>query len=533
MILPSSNQKEDSIPMMKFLSLLMSAMMLLPAVAKVETAPPDAKILAPFYIVVDADDPSTVFYEKNADDRCIPASTMKIMTCILTLENVKDLDDTIVISKQAASMKETNSLMHVLAGETLSIRQLLYGMMLVSGNDAAMTLASYVAGSVAAFAELANAKAAEIGMTSSHFTNASGAFNGKQYSTARDMALLMSYALKNEMFRTLISTARYTIEPNDVRTEPLELVNSNRLISDDPASDCYSSLCIGGKTGSTERGGDCLVAVGQKDGARVIVVQIGADDSNHRDANKRMPHVFQNGKLFIEYTLENDYTAVTPDSLGITYSDEVTPDGMTAPLSVSAQFDEGTQGRLPKALAEKLMADPSAVETTTAFNEDLSAVKAGDVVGTISCSYQGRALFSGSLIAAADSPAFATPTIAPVVETPVPEVADNPAEMLTHAGIGVYIFAGISVLLLCSLLVLIVLNIKNAAGKRRTTQKARRYTPQDSGRLPRVNVELEDDVNPEMTFTKSDLQPEEEEFDIIAKILNDSDTDANDHTKKE
>ena len=519
--------------MMKFLSLLMSAIMLLPAATKVETAPPDANILAPFYIVVDADDPSIVLYEKNADDRCIPASTMKIMTCILTLENVKDLDDTIVISKQAASMKETNSLMHVLAGETLSIRQLLYGMMLVSGNDAAMTLANYVAGSVAAFAELANAKAAELGMTTTHFTNASGAFNGKQYSTARDMALLMSYALKNEMFRTLISTARYTIEPNDVRTEPLELVNSNRLISDDPASDCYSSLCIGGKTGSTDRGGDCLVAVGQKDGARVIVVQIGADDSNHRDANKRMPHVFQNGKLFIEYTLENDYTAVTPDSLGVTYSDEVTPDGMTAALSVSAQFDEGTQGRLPKALAEKLMADPSAVETTTELNEDLSAVQPGDTVGTITCTYQGRALFSGSLVAAADSPAFATPTIAPVLETPVPEVADNPAEMLTHAGIGVYIFAGISVLLLCSLLVLIVLNIKNTTGKRKTMQKARRYTPQDSGRLPRVNVELEDDGNIDMTFSKLDSKPEGDDFDLFARTPDESDAKPDDPIKKD
>lgn len=520
--------------MIKFLSLLMSAMMLLPAAAKVETAPPDAKILAPFYIVVDADDPSTVFYEKNADDRCIPASTMKIMTCILTLENVKDLDDTVVITKQAASMKETNSLMHVLAGETLSIRQLLYGMMLVSGNDAAMTLANYVAGSVAAFAELANAKAAEIGMTNSHFTNASGAFNGKQYSTARDMALLMSYALKNEMFRTLISTARYTIEPNDVRKEPLELVNSNRLISDDPTSDCYSSLCIGGKTGSTDRGGDCLVAVGQKDGARVIVVQIGADDTNHRDANKRMPRVFQNGKLFIEYTLENDYATVTPESLGVTYSNEITPEGMSAPLSISAQFDEGTEGLLPKALAEKLLADPSAVETTTQLNEDLSAIQPGDAVGTISCSYQGRALFSGSLIAAADSPAFATPTVAPVIETPVPEAAETPVEALSHASMGVYIFAGLSVLLLCSLIVLIILNLKSAMNKKMEFKKSRRDRLDYSGRHTRVNAELGDDFTPDMTFRKTDSQPkEEDDFDILEKIIDSAKSDSGDASKKD
>ena len=506
--------------MTKALSILLTAMMLLPAAstATPKTAPPDADIIAPYYIVVDADDPSIVFYEKAADDRCIPASTMKIMTCILTLENVKDLDDTVVITKQAASMKETNSLMHVLAGETLSIRQLLYGMMLVSGNDAAMTLANYVAGSVASFAVLANAKAAELGMTSTHFTNASGAFNGKQYSTARDMALLMSYALKNEMFRTLISTARYTIEPNDVRKEPLELVNSNRLISDETDSDCYSPLCIGGKTGSTDRGGDCLVAVGQLDGARVITVLIGADDSNHRDANKRMPHVFQNGKLFIEYTLQNDYVTVTPDSLGLTYQDEVTSSGMVSPLLVSAQFDEGTQGRLPKAIADKLAADPSALEKTTELSEDLSNILPGDTVGTISYTYQGRALFSGNLVAAAESPAFATPTIAPVVETPALETASGTTETLNHTGIGVYIFAGISVVLFCSLIYLIALNVKSAKSKKQTSPKPRRSAREDSERLPLVHVELEDDLGPDMTFHEIDSEPEAEDFDLVEKI---------------
>jgi D-alanyl-D-alanine carboxypeptidase len=446
--------------MIKVLSFLMAAIMVLPAASSVGTAPPDADILAPYYIVVDADDPSIVFYEKDADEHCIPASTMKIMTCILTLENVKDLEDTVVITKQAASMKDTNSLMHVLAGETLSIRQLLYGMMLVSGNDAAMTLADYVAGSVADFAELANAKAAEIGMTSTHFTNASGAFNGKQYSTARDMALLMSYALKNEMFRTLISTARYTIEPNDVREEPMELVNSNRLISDDTDSECYSSLCIGGKTGSTSRGGDCLVAVGELNGARVIVVLIGADDTNHRDANKRMPRVFKNGKLFIEYTLENDYTEITPSSLGYTYSTETTPEGAATPLKIAAQFDDSAVGRLPKTLADQLIADPSALEAITELNDDLTDVKAGDVVGTISCTYAGRTLFTGSLVAETDAIATPAPTIAALETTPVPEESSLSGGMLANAGIGVYVFAGISLLLFISLITLIVLWFK-------------------------------------------------------------------------
>ena len=230
--------------MLKALSLLIAAIFLLPASAVVSNDPPDADIIAPYYIVVDADDPSIVFYERDPDARCIPASTMKIMTCILVLENLKDLDETIVATKQAAGMKDSNSLMHVLAGETLTVRDLLYGMMLVSGNDAALLLATRVSGSVTAYADLANAKAAELGLKDTHFINASGTFNSKQYSTARDMARLTSYALKNEMFCQLISTVSHTIEPNNVRKEPLVLVNSNRLISDEPTSDCFSPLAL-------------------------------------------------------------------------------------------------------------------------------------------------------------------------------------------------------------------------------------------------------------------------------------------------
>jgi len=446
--------------MNRALSLLLAAVLLLPAPAKVSNDPPDAKILAPYYIVVDAEDPSIVFYERDPDERCIPASTMKIMTCILTLEQVEDLDETVVITRQAASMKETNSLMHVLAGETLTIRQLLYGLMLHSGNDAAMTLANYVAGSVEAFAEMANAKAAELGMAGTHFLNASGAFRGGQYSTARDMAVLTVYALKNEMFRTLMSTARYTIEPNDVRKQPMEMVNSNRLISDDPDSDCFSALCVGGKTGSTARGGDCLVAVGELDGARVIVVLIGADDTNHRDANKRMPRVFKNGKFLIEYTLENDYAAVSPSALGYAYEDEVALAGLAAPLPVAAWFDESAFVRLPKTLGEQLAADPSKIEVETRLDSGLAAAKAGDIVGSISCSFAGRALFEGDLVAKADAAPTPAPTLALPESTPEPAPDSEIGGILSSADLGVYLFGGLSALLTVSLIVLIALNLR-------------------------------------------------------------------------
>ncbi|MEZ4628314.1 MAG: serine hydrolase, partial [Eubacteriales bacterium] len=171
--------------MTKVLSLLMAAFTLLSAQPTISNDPPDVELVAPYYIVVDADDPSIVFYERDPDEKCIPASTMKIMTCILTLEHVQDYNELVEVTKQAANLKDSNSLMHVFAREKLTVDQLLHGLMLVSGNDAALLLATHIAGSVEAYCELANAKAAELGMVNTHFLNASGAYRGGQFSTAR------------------------------------------------------------------------------------------------------------------------------------------------------------------------------------------------------------------------------------------------------------------------------------------------------------------------------------------------------------
>jgi D-alanyl-D-alanine carboxypeptidase len=447
--------------MTKVLSLLMAAIMLLPATATISNDPPDVELVAPYYIVVDADDPSIVFYERDPDGKCIPASTMKIMTCILTIEHVKDYTELVEVTKQAANLKDSNSLMGVFAREKLTVDQLLHGLMMVSGNDAALLLATHIAGSVEAYAELANAKAAELGMVNTHFLNASGAYRGGQYSTARDMAILTAYALKNDKFRELIATKEYTIQPNDVRKRPDTLVNSNRLISDDPAtSEVYTDLCIGGKTGSTVTGGKCLVAAGELDGARIVVVQIGAEDLQSYDVHRRMPKLFGNAKFLLEYTLNNDYTPVTPTSLGFDYHEDVTPSGQTNSFSVSAQFDEDAVRRLPKAMAEALDKDPTKMEVVTELNDDLAFAKAGDVVGTISCSYEGRALFSGNLVADTDAVPTPAPTAELAVITPEP-VADNAANgSMASIGIGVYIFGGISVLLTGSLIYLIVLILK-------------------------------------------------------------------------
>lgn len=454
--------------MVRVFSLLLAAAMLASAPATISNDPPDVDITSPYYIVVDADDPSIVYYERDPDEHCIPASTMKIMTCILTLEHVADLSETTVVTKQAANLKDSNSLMGMFYGETLTIDQLLHGMMLVSGNDAALMLANYIAGSVEAYAEMANAKAAELGMTNTHFLNASGAYRGGQYSTARDMAILMSYALKNDRFRELISTVKYTIEPNDVRKRADELENSNRLISDDPeTSDVYCPLAIGGKTGSTVNGGKCLVAAGELDGARVIVVLIGADEPNSYDMHRRMPHVFANAKFLIEYTLENDYIPVSPATLGFTYQTNAVASDTGVSFPVSAQFGEEAIARLTKAQSDQLSADLSLLKVETSLDGSLSDISAGDIVGSISCSFGERELFTGDLVADTDAVATPAPTMAPMSVAPVtPTPEPEPTGLLEGLNTGVLIFAGLSALLLINLIVLTVILVRKRAKNR-------------------------------------------------------------------
>jgi hypothetical protein len=173
-----------------------------------------------------------------------------------------------------------------------------------------------------------------------------------------------------------------------------------------------------------------------------------------------MPKVFANAKFLLEYTLNNDYVPVSPTSLGFEYHDDVTPGGQTSSFPVSARFAEDAVRRLPKAMAEALDKDPGKMEVVTELNDDLASAKAGDVVGAISCSYEGRALFSGDLVADTDAVPTPSPTAEVAIVTPEPVAEHTARDVLATAGIGVYIFGGLSVLLAGSLIYLIVLMLK-------------------------------------------------------------------------
>ena len=267
--------------MKKILSLVFAALLmigLLPFLsvsgAKADAFQPD-DIYEPYYILVNAEKSDVSYHgiERDADAKVYPASTTKILTCIIALER-GNLSDMVTVSAKAVDFGNGNSLM-------------LYGMMLPSGNDAAIAVAEHIAGSTEAYADLMNEKAESLHMTHSHFVTVHGKQNENHYTTVRDMALLTAYALntseKSEEFRTIVKTGKYTAESGP---KVIELVNSNRMLVDAPATEtlpnpisCLYADAIGVKTGDTTKAGKCLIAAAERNGVTVDVLCCGMNDN--------------------------------------------------------------------------------------------------------------------------------------------------------------------------------------------------------------------------------------------------------------
>ena len=226
---------------------------------------PVGAISAQKAILVDAQT-GRVLYEKNADSRSLIASTTKIMTALLICEQCNVLDR-MKIPKEAVGIE--GSSMYLQEGEVLSLQELLYGLMLRSGNDAAVALAIYCGGTVEGFAAMMNDKAGQLGLTGTHFENPNGLDSPAHYSTARDLATLTAYAMKNPIFYQTVST-------KTVRVGNRTMQNHNKLLWRVEGAD-------GVKTGYTKAAGRILVSSATRDGRRLICVTIndGNDWADH------------------------------------------------------------------------------------------------------------------------------------------------------------------------------------------------------------------------------------------------------------
>ncbi len=230
----------------------------------------DPIISAPSSILIDADT-GQVLWEKNADTRRFPASTTKILTGLLLAENTRP-EDVITCTNKNITKIEPSSL-HIKPWEKFTSKDLLYGVMLRSGNDGAVVIAEHLSGSVEKFAERMNVRARELGATSSNFVNPNGLPDPDHYSTARDLALIARGALQNPRFADAVGTPRRRISRSIVAQDSLITVKAKRMYYDKfPGAD-------GVKTGYTRAAGHCFVGSATRDGRRLLSVVLGAGDS--------------------------------------------------------------------------------------------------------------------------------------------------------------------------------------------------------------------------------------------------------------
>lgn len=343
-----------------------------PSVRAAET--PDVSAQAGILIHADT---GTVLWEKNADQRMLIASTTKIMTALVAVETC-DLDEEVTIRPEWAAVE--GSSMYLRSGETYTLRELLYGMMLASGNDAATAVACHVAGDIQQFAQLMNEKAKELDLTGTSFENPHGLDGEQHYSTARDMAKLAAYAMENEDFAAIVGT-------RNVNIHELTYVNHNKLLWQ-----CDGT--IGVKTGYTKAAGRTLVSCCERDGTRYICVTLNAPDD------------WDDHKALYEWAFGEYIYAVAMDTEETLELPVVCDNGGT--VSVRPEQELRVLVR-PEDQIDVIVELPRFVFT---------GVTAGQCAGTAVVMVNGEARCSGSLVYSQD--------------LPLPTAAQMPLHWLSH-----------------------------------------------------------------------------------------------------
>lgn len=240
----------------------------------------------------------SILYGKAENEKRKMASTTKIMTAIIVIEN-SNLDNIVTVSSKAAGTGGSRLGLHT--DDIISIKDLLYGLLLCSGNDAAVTLAETVGGSIEGFADLMNKKAIDLGLVSTHFVTPHGLDNDNHYTTAYELALITNYALKNPTFCNFVRTKNYTVLINN---SPKSLSNTNELLGN-------LDGVYGVKTGFTNGANRCLVTSIKRGNLDIICIVLGADTKKDRtkDSIALIEYVFKNFKIIdIQEKITNEFS---------------------------------------------------------------------------------------------------------------------------------------------------------------------------------------------------------------------------------
>ena len=338
-----------------------------------------------------------VLYDMNAYDNAYPASITKVMTALLVMEALESgqlTEDTVVTVSELAARKTfaDESSANLKAGEQLTVEELLYCLLLPSANDAAKALAEAVDGSMEEFVAHMNRKAGELGCQGTHFANPHGLHNEDHYTTAYDISLFMTAALKYDLFRTIIGTASHTVPATNLSGERL-YYNTNGLISNLHYMGYVYDKCIGGKTGTTDEAGRCLVAAAEDGDTLLISVVLGSGPIEEPGYEKLRQGQFTESTKLLKWGFAN-FERVT-----ITKGSEPVA---KVSVTLSRQADEvmvKPQGSITRTLPKDLDLDQIETEITLFSDEVEAPVQEGQVLGTMKLSYEGEIYGTLDLVA--------------------------------------------------------------------------------------------------------------------------------------
>ena len=332
--------------------------------------------------------------EYNADEKIYPASMTKIMTCMLTLENLH-LSDVVTVSESALEgLDESGSSAELQPGEQLTVEQLLYCMMLSSANEACNVAAEAVSGDIASFIGAMNRRAEELGCEKTHFANTHGLHDEAHFSTARDLSRITLEALKNREFRKIVGTSHYTVPATNLTAER-HLTTTNRLIIKADNNIYYDKRVTGVKTGYTSPAGRCLIATAEDGPLSLLSIVCGCDTTILPSGDLQFESFPETEKLldwgFSSYTYATVLTSLYP----------------VAEIPVSRSAGSNFVSLAPKNEITSLLPidyDEEKIELKTELISETGVsapVNAGDELGTVTVFYRGKELGSAPLVAIA------------------------------------------------------------------------------------------------------------------------------------
>ena len=328
-----------------------------------------------------------VFYEKNAHKKMYPASTTKILTALVVLENCKT-DDMVKISKTAINLMESGfSNAGLEAGEEHSVFTMLRALLIPSANESAYALAEHVSGSIEAFAELCNKRAKELGCETLHFVNPNGLPDENHYCSAYDLYLVAKECQKYDVFNEIVKTTSFSVPPTDIHpANDRTYINTNELL---PGGNYSYSNCTGIKTGHTTPAGECLVASSSKGDLNLISVVLGGHIVN--GVNER----FSDTKKLFEYVYDNyEFKMIADKSIPIGEVSVKHAKADNDKLSVEIQTDIYT-------VTPSGITSDDIISKVNMAEEIKAPIKQGQVLGTVTYKIDGMT-YSTNVVASND-----------------------------------------------------------------------------------------------------------------------------------